>query len=343
MTSNATSIGNPIMTGRIHWLDTMKVIGMYFIVVGHMFPDGYKSIYAFSVPLFFVVSGILSKIVTDYKVFWTKLVKSLIIPMALMCLLSLMLFIVREHKPGLLNPMELAKWFAQIVLGFQGGVITSSLPALNACWFIYTLAIIKIVFNFCPIKAQYFIVAPGCIIVSIIWHQIGFTVPSAWTDAVLAYPFFIIGYLMKNYITELDNHNVNNLYGWFGAVLSIIILIVIPNFNDWPMMYQNQYGNNYVLFLIGAFSGIYLIYFVSKLIGDKAKKYIIVLSIGNILTLGIHPYFVQIYNHFHIVSMLPALISGLMIMTVMYPIILLAMRYFPIIIGRSYKPLAAKA
>ncbi len=311
---------------------------MYFIVVGHMFPDGYKSIYAFSVPLFFVVSGLLSKNVSDSKIFWRKIVQSLIVPMICFCLLSLAVFLLKERNLSLIYPSELAKWTVQIMAGFQGGVITS-LPGLNVCWFIYSLAIIKTVFNFCPIKIQYVLIAPCCILTSVIWHSIGFSIPLAWTDAVLAYPFFLFGYFLKRYMSEFDNLNINRLCGWLFVVLSMGILIVIPHFNNWPMMYQNQYGNNYFLFITGASAGIYLVYFISRQLGRIAKKYITVLSVGNILTLGIHPYFVQFYSHFHLTYLWSALLVGLLIMAMMYPIINFAQKYFPVIIGRSYRPL----
>lgn len=106
---------------RIPWIDTMKVIGMYFIVVGHMFPEGYKSIYAFSVPLFFVVSGMLSKQEGLTGLFWQKTYKSLVVPMAILCLVSLLFALIKNHTLSLLYPGELCKWLIQNLLGFQSG------------------------------------------------------------------------------------------------------------------------------------------------------------------------------------------------------------------------------
>lgn len=48
-------------SSRLVWCDWMKAIGMYFIVAGHFFPIGYKYIYVFNVPLFFILSGFLCK------------------------------------------------------------------------------------------------------------------------------------------------------------------------------------------------------------------------------------------------------------------------------------------
>ena len=46
---------------RVAWIDWMKTIGIYFIVLGHFFSIGYKFIYVFNVPLFFLISGFLCK------------------------------------------------------------------------------------------------------------------------------------------------------------------------------------------------------------------------------------------------------------------------------------------
>lgn len=45
---------------RKAWIDWLKVLGMFFIVWGHMFPPHVSDLlYAFSVPLFFMTSGYL--------------------------------------------------------------------------------------------------------------------------------------------------------------------------------------------------------------------------------------------------------------------------------------------
>lgn len=45
---------------RFYWVDWMKVIGMFLIIWGHLFPKhSYDFIYSFNVPLFFCISGFL--------------------------------------------------------------------------------------------------------------------------------------------------------------------------------------------------------------------------------------------------------------------------------------------
>ena len=60
---------------RLNWVDWMKVLGMYVIILGHTFPEGLCAfIYSFSVPLFFFISGFLDKRATSWKECITKCV-----------------------------------------------------------------------------------------------------------------------------------------------------------------------------------------------------------------------------------------------------------------------------
>lgn len=51
------------------------------------FPLGNQIIYMFSVPLFFFISGFLSKTNETEKVFWSKLFRSLVLPLLIICFL----------------------------------------------------------------------------------------------------------------------------------------------------------------------------------------------------------------------------------------------------------------
>ena len=46
---------------RIFWIDALRGIGIFLVVLGHTFWKGHNVIYAFHMPLFFFISGILFK------------------------------------------------------------------------------------------------------------------------------------------------------------------------------------------------------------------------------------------------------------------------------------------
>lgn len=48
------------MKERVLWIDWIKIIGIYLIVLGHMSAPGNDFIYVFHVPLFFITSGYLA-------------------------------------------------------------------------------------------------------------------------------------------------------------------------------------------------------------------------------------------------------------------------------------------
>lgn len=69
------------MFARKYWIDYAKVLGMVLIVWGHCAPTHFSSfVYAFDVPLFFWVSGYLTKNTkTPWERFMPKLFRVLIL------------------------------------------------------------------------------------------------------------------------------------------------------------------------------------------------------------------------------------------------------------------------
>ena len=69
------------MKQRVLWIDWIKIIGIYLIVLGHMSAPGNDFIYVFHVPLFFITSGYLAqKSRFLLKVCVSKMYMRLIIP-----------------------------------------------------------------------------------------------------------------------------------------------------------------------------------------------------------------------------------------------------------------------
>ena len=63
------------------WVDWAKALGMYTIIYGHCFPETMSNfIYAFNVPVFFIISGYLCKKEQNFSTCWNKTLHNLIIP-----------------------------------------------------------------------------------------------------------------------------------------------------------------------------------------------------------------------------------------------------------------------
>ena len=88
---------------RKNWIDWMKAVGMLMIVWGHCFPDGGVSefLYAFNVPLFFIISGYLTRRETSMAVCWDKCLHNLVIPYFILSLIKVAGFILKHLDDGL--------------------------------------------------------------------------------------------------------------------------------------------------------------------------------------------------------------------------------------------------
>lgn len=117
---NATAV---VARPRLHWVDVMKVLGMFFIIYGHLFTYGYQYAYAFNVPVFFVLSGFLFKEDQSASEFWRKLWWQLAVPMLAICVLNNTYLIINDLLHHRLDTPRF----------------------LDVCWFIYTLILLKII------------------------------------------------------------------------------------------------------------------------------------------------------------------------------------------------------
>lgn len=183
-------------TTRLDWIDWMKTIGIYLIVLGHFFPIGDKYIYAFNVPLFFLISGFLSKKESDNKVFWKKLFYNLIVPMLIITFINFLYDCCIALLNGNFEFNTAFIWGIKLMLGFHS--------SLANCWFIYTLIILKIIHHFLfKLSNKFFYVF---ILISIIVAYISntyytniLTSSNSIINTITAFPFFAIGVYAQKY------------------------------------------------------------------------------------------------------------------------------------------------
>ena len=177
---------------RIIWIDWMKVIGMYFIIVGHIFPVGHNYIYVFSVPLFFYVSGFLCKRESENILFWKKLFKSLILPCLLICIIWLIYDTVTQLRLGIFCWENILLRIKNWLLGMHGYRMKGG--GLGMCWFIYTLMICKIIYQYS--KSNILIhgaILASCMVTAFIYNCSNSHLCNSVLNASLAYPFFYGG------------------------------------------------------------------------------------------------------------------------------------------------------
>lgn len=315
---------------RIGWIDWMKSIGIYFIVLGHFFSVGDKFIYVFNVPLFFVISGFLSKRETDNKVFWKKLWYNLIVPMLIISTINYLYACAQLSLSGTFEWKSIVYFIFHVLLGFQAGVGT--------CWFVYTLVILKIVHQYCQDRTLlYGGIAPALIAAYLynhvdLSHISGYlSAPNSIVNTCTAFPFFAAGIFLK---TKKDN--VNSLNS--SCLLCLVFLAgasavyLSGHFNDYVWMYHCGYGNNFFWFLTGGMAGMCSIFAMSKIL-NHTPAFILTVSKGTILILGFHGHLIALFRKFFCIPIADFAIAAL-IVAVFVPIIMVIEKHFPLILGK---------
>jgi len=328
MANNSASI-------RFPWIDWMKAIGMYFIVLGHFFTYGYKYIYVFSVPVFFLISGFLCKKETDFKLFWMKLWYNLMVPMLIICFLYFIFNSISVSVSHAFSFTRIKFYFVYSLLGFQS--------SLGTLWFVYTLTLLKIIYQFSSNRmTSVFILAvslvgaylfnnTNCIHNHSLLHN-----PNAISNVLVAYPFFIFGAFLRKFKGIMNNYNhlPSQIIGFFICVL---IIVICGYYNSEVWMHKVGYGNNIPLFLIGGIAGSTAIFLVSKVFSFHNVKSVLLISKGTIIILGFHVYLIWFVRGFLTEPSIMDFILSLLILIVFIPLIRLSERYCPLIIGKYRK------
>ena len=315
---------------RLEWIDWMKALGIYLIVLGHFYSVGEKFIYVFHVPLFFVISGFLNKKEIDGHVFWRKLWYNLTVPMLLMVLVNFIYIYALQLISGTSSLVN-AYWLVRnVVFGMVAG--------LDTLWFVYTLIILKIIYQFCHSNRLFFAQIAVMLTLAYIYNNSnlsGFPFflkeSNAIVDLCLAYPFFAFGVLMRNYKEMLNVLNKKPvLIALFACGLFLVSLC--STYNGYVGLYSCDYGGNLFLFLVGAFSGTVMIWALSKLFGC-ASKTIADISRGTIIILGFHKILIDLARTFFTPSVYDVVFATL-ILLLFIPLIIAIENYFPLMAGK---------
>lgn len=315
---------------RIDWVDWMKAIGMYLIILGHFYSVGEKFIYVFHVPLFFVISGFLTKKEIDERMFWRKQWYNLVIPMLLMAVTNFVYHSILQLFNGAFS-VDDCYWFVRNTLfGMVSG--------FDMLWFVYTLIILKIFYQYCPSTKLFHSLIPVMLVLAYIYHSVGHLTtlfilnePNSFINICTAYPFFALGLVGRDYKNMLIG--LNNKIKLISFVACGLLLIALcGKYNGYVGMYCADYGGNIFLFLLGAVAGTIMIWAISKLLGN-APKAIVVISRGTFVILGFHKMLIDFVRAYLSPSFLDIAFAMLIIL-LFIPIILTIEKYLPLMAGK---------
>ena len=326
------------MNQRKIWIDWAKVLSIFAIIWGHCFPEGMSGfIYAFNVPVFFIISGYLCKREKSFGICFDKALHNLIIPYFILAAIKVAGPIIKHIGDG--------EWLWS-VLAVAGGF--HSLHGASGCsnlWFVYSLVIIKFIFQLSRPRFDFIFI--GLFFLGAIIYNKDQNLEWRWavTNVLLAYPFFIIGNLLRGSnlpqqaLSFAKSHKATALA---SAAVLFAATYFIGEFNGQADMYMGRYGNNILLFVVGSLLGSSAVFITSFLLDSYSNKFCYVISSGTIVMLVfhrelLHPLLKEItkldLNSLFATNSL-IFVSAAAVTVTFYPILLIVKRFFPIVLGR---------
>lgn len=255
---------------RIYWIDNLKAIGIYLMVLGHhtaINPSLLKYIYSFHMPLFFFISGFLfdrDKYPT-IKSFILSRTQTLLVPYLLFSFLTYIfwcaLIIIRHPEQIISENNDLFTTLSSIFLSSNGIIWMSHNAPL---WFLTCLFLLEIQFFIMIEILKYensiriFYVIIFTFLVSLLGYIVylhynlhfPWGLEISWTVMV----FYLFGYILRQALKVGRLPRIN--FPAFIILPALLVLsIVSSQMNSFINLAVNQTGN-YVLFLVSAFSGI---------------------------------------------------------------------------------------
>lgn len=192
-----TTIAKPRV--NVPWIDTLKGIGISLVVLGHIRSNGFVTffIYVFHMPLFFFMSGYLHKVEPRISRFARKKSIHLLVPYASFVIAITLLRVPHLFRHavtlhGLGHSAFVLLWGGKEMRGTYG-----------VLWFLTCLFITQQLMNWLlsrfALGTVFVITGFGVVLAyvnSMLYPQ--FTLPWDANVALVAAPFFLAGYVMRN-------------------------------------------------------------------------------------------------------------------------------------------------
>ena len=241
--------------------DIIKGFGVILIIAGHTLGyenAAYPFIYVFHVPLFFMVSGFFYKH-QELRNQLKKDFRRLLLPYFFVTLVEVVLVVLFEYfiKHHLCIPIQLF-W-----------------SSISPVWFLLALFFIRFLFNFllrcipCHALEGAFLISSFFLFLT---HRYSILMPFSFSSAGGSLIFFAIGYYIKRYrILE----RVQNKSSWLVPIA--LLFWTNSAVNGKVDTFMNEY-KLWVLDYVGAISGVYLTFLISKYVAMRCRGFASLLS-----------------------------------------------------------------
>lgn len=335
---------------RVVFLDVAKAIGIFLVVLGHANPPSgvVKLIYAFHMPLFFFISGYLFSFDKNPAAggFIKKKATQLLVPYVFLNIISYLFWLFISRNYGIDNAIDVPVYKPLIGMLYGNG-INDYLHHCVPLWFLVCLFVVEVSFYLLFKNAhQKLLLLAGFAVVGYLDHRFNIArLPWGINIAFTAIVFYGVGHVCKQHLQKLLSAK-----NWLLALCSvglIGLMGLIATRNGVPDMNGRVY-NNYLLFIIGAFSGTVAMLIVSRLIELRFNKLnaFVFLSMNTLIILGFHKivgelikgglWYVFKIDPVIFVSALPYDFAlAVAEMLVLVPFIIFINTYCPVIVGKE--------
>lgn len=323
---------------RILWVDMVKAIGMFFIVLGHFFPPYISAwIYTFNVPLFFFMSGYLGKKEENWKVFWKKNINGLVVPFLLLSLII--------NVPYIINNITDGNRLLYLLLGILGGF--HSIDGMNGClnmWFVYCLFVTKLLFQcFYSRKHLHLLILSCCIVGMVGYHMSGSHYKWAVSNVLYAFPYFMLGFYSKqNSIVNIVSVKLGSLKWNISLAALSLLSAFIASHNGIAYTYEGGVGQSLLIMVFCSMVNIITIVRFSYVFQHFKENMMRTISQGSIIILAFHLWIVypieRAVSHFlkgyPVLECMAFSFSSFVICLMFVPIINFTKKHFPLLMGR---------
>ena len=264
---------------RIQWIDYARAIGMFLIIIGHTYQQAgflQNLIFAVNVPIFFILSGYLTKPQSIKRII-KKDVYTLLIPYLVATLLMFIISFIRffVHIP-LVNYQS--TWYHYLLAGIFGmGTDTvffnKNIPAIGAVWFLLAMYFGNIFYQILLLLAQKInnknwkntFLFLSSLIIALLSFFISkkYIFPWSINAALISVFFYTIGHLIKEY-NLLDK----NYLFFIGVILWLINAYITP------FWFNIGYTKNILITLLGTVGGSYAVMFICQKINQHNIKWL---------------------------------------------------------------------
>ena len=215
------------MKPRIEWIDTAKGICILLVVYSHVYMGDHPTFMHFQdyfrMPLYFLLSGLFFKTYEGFVSFSIKKINKLIIPLLFaFTFINIPLLYYLRHRAGLAIAFPDDFWETErFKFIFEGNV---------TLWFLWALFLQNIlfyaIFLLCRHKSLPIVLICSILGVSTFFlGQHNLYIPLWFDAALVSLPFFMTGYLLRNYSKLL--YEPFRTKHWAIALASFATLILI--------------------------------------------------------------------------------------------------------------------